>query len=65
MALAANGTYAVAARTGPVTVAAVCASLCPVVTAVAARGLLSERLRAVRAAGAGLALAGSLLPATG
>ncbi len=33
--------------------------------ALATRGLLSERLRAVRAAGAGLALAGSLLPATG
>ncbi|MFH8448874.1 EamA family transporter [Streptomyces fungicidicus] len=63
--VAANGTYAVAARTGPVTVAAVLASLYPVVTALAARGLLSERLRAVQAAGAGLALAGSLLLATG
>lgn len=65
MALATNGTYAVAAQTGPVTVAAVLASVYLVVTALAARGLLSERLRAVQTAGAGLALAGSLLPATG
>ncbi|MEV5322259.1 DMT family transporter [Streptomyces sp. NPDC052687] len=63
--VAANGTYALAARHGPVTVAAVLASLYPVVTALAARGFLSERLRAVQAAGAGLALAGSLLLATG
>ncbi|MFF0362515.1 hypothetical protein [Streptomyces fungicidicus] len=40
MALTANGTYAVAARTGPVTVAAVCASLCPVVTPLALAGSL-------------------------
>ncbi|MGW4597234.1 DMT family transporter, partial [Streptomyces sp. NPDC004457] len=52
--VAANGTYAVAARSGPVTVAAVLASLYPVVTALAARGFLSERLRAIQAAGAGL-----------
>ncbi|MCQ9136277.1 EamA family transporter [Streptomyces hilarionis] len=63
--VAANGTYAVAARLGPVTVAAVPASLYPVVTALAARGFLRERLRAVQAAGAGLALLGTLLPATG
>ncbi|AZM63507.1 MULTISPECIES: DMT family transporter [unclassified Streptomyces] len=63
--VAANGTYSIAAQTGPVTVAAVLASLYPVVTAVAARGLLSERLRAVQAAGAGLALVGSVLLATG
>jgi drug/metabolite transporter (DMT)-like permease len=63
--VAANGTYAIAAQHGPVTVAAVLASLYPVVTALAARGILSERLRAVQAAGAGLALAGSLLLATG
>jgi drug/metabolite transporter (DMT)-like permease len=63
--VAANGTYAIAAQHGPVTVAAVLASLYPVVTALAARGFLSERLRAVQAAGAGLALAGSLLLATG
>ncbi|MEU4038251.1 EamA family transporter [Streptomyces collinus] len=63
--VAANGTYAVAAQHGPVTVAAVLASLYPVVTALAARGFLSERLRAVQAAGAGLALVGTLLLATG
>ncbi|QKW26491.1 DMT family transporter [Streptomyces seoulensis] len=63
--VAANGTYAVAAQHGPVTVAAVLASLYPVVTALAARGFLSERLRAVQAAGAGLALLGTLLLATG
>ncbi|MFJ3673158.1 EamA family transporter [Streptomyces sp. NPDC090106] len=63
--VAANGTYAVAARLGPVTVAAVLASLYPVVTALAARGLLHERLRAVQTAGAGLALMGTLLLATG
>ncbi|MET8948651.1 DMT family transporter [Streptomyces sp. NPDC004542] len=63
--VAANGTYAVAAQLGPVTVAAVLASLYPVVTALAARGFLRERLRAVQAAGAGLALLGTLLLATG
>ncbi|KUM99206.1 hypothetical protein AQI95_39895 [Streptomyces yokosukanensis] len=63
--VAANGTYAIAARHGPVTVAAVLASLYPVVTALAARGFLRERLRTVQAAGAGLALVGTLLLATG
>ncbi|MGW2932038.1 DMT family transporter [Streptomyces sp. NPDC055722] len=63
--VAANGTYALAAQHGPVTVAAVLASLYPVVTALAARGFLSERLRAVQAAGAGLALVGTVLLATG
>ncbi|MFD7436836.1 EamA family transporter [Streptomyces sp. NPDC059861] len=63
--VAANGTYAIAAQHGPVTVAAVLASLYPVVAALAARGFLSERLRAVQAAGAGLALVGTLLLATG
>ncbi|MFJ8111461.1 EamA family transporter [Streptomyces sp. NPDC096132] len=63
--VAANGTYALAAQRGPVTVAAVLASLYPVVTALAARGFLRERLRAVQAAGAGLALVGTLLLATG
>ncbi|GGV01343.1 membrane protein [Streptomyces litmocidini] len=63
--VAANGTYAVAAQQGPVTVAAVLASLYPVVTALAARGVLKERLRAVQAAGAGLALVGTVLLATG
>lgn len=63
--VAANGMYAFAARLGPVTVAAVLASLYPVVTALAARGFLSERLRTIQAAGAGLALVGTLLLATG
>ncbi|MEU9167922.1 EamA family transporter [Streptomyces sp. NPDC048420] len=63
--VAANGTYSVAAQHGPVTVAAVLASLYPVVTALAARGFLSERLRALQATGAGLALLGTLLLATG
>jgi drug/metabolite transporter (DMT)-like permease len=63
--VAANGTYSLAAQRGPVTVAAVLASLCPVVTALAARGFLSERLRRIQAAGAGLALVGTVLLATG
>ncbi|MBT2445065.1 DMT family transporter [Streptomyces sp. ISL-36] len=63
--VAANGTYSIAAQTGPVTVAAVLANLYPVVTALAARGVLKERLRAVQAAGAGLALVGTVLLATG
>ncbi|MET9732481.1 DMT family transporter [Streptomyces sp. NPDC006458] len=63
--VAANGTYSVAAQHGPVTVAAVLASLYPVVTALAAWGFLRERLRGVQAAGAGLALMGTLLLAAG
>ncbi|MGQ4487501.1 DMT family transporter [Streptomyces sp. 372A] len=63
--VAANGTYSMAAQHGPVTVAAVLASLYPVVTALAARGFLKERLRGVQAAGAGLALVGTVLLATG
>ncbi|WP_371648611.1 DMT family transporter [Streptomyces mirabilis] len=63
--VAANGTYSVAAQHGPLTVAAVLASLYPVVTALAARGFLSERLRGIQAAGAGLALVGTVLLATG
>ncbi|MCX4986897.1 DMT family transporter [Streptomyces sp. NBC_00572] len=63
--VAANGTYAIAAQQGPVTVAAVLASLYPVVTSLAAYGVLKERLRAVQAAGAGLALVGTVLLATG
>jgi drug/metabolite transporter (DMT)-like permease len=63
--VAANGTYALAAQRGPVMVAAVLASLYPVVTALAARGVLGERLRGVQAAGAGLALVGTVLLATG
>ncbi|MGW8376810.1 EamA family transporter [Streptomyces sp. ODS28] len=62
--VAANGTYMLAAQGGPVTMAAVLASLYPVVTALAARAVLKERLRLVQAAGAGLALAGTVLLAT-
>ncbi|MYY86418.1 MULTISPECIES: DMT family transporter [unclassified Streptomyces] len=62
--VAANGTYSVAAQHGPVTVAAVLASVYPVVTALAARLVLKERLRGVQAAGAGLALVGTVLLAT-
>jgi drug/metabolite transporter (DMT)-like permease len=63
--VAANGSFALSARHGPITVAAVLASLYPVVTALVARGVLKERLRGVQAAGAGLALAGSVLLAAG
>jgi drug/metabolite transporter (DMT)-like permease len=63
--VAANATYALAARIGPVTVAAVLASLYPVVTTLAALGVLRERLRSVQALGAGLAMAGTLLLASG
>ncbi|MEU6210722.1 EamA family transporter [Streptomyces sp. NPDC047023] len=43
--------------------AAVLSSLYPVVTAPAAFAVLKERLRTVQAAGAGPALAGTVLPA--
>ncbi|MGZ9929661.1 EamA family transporter [Streptomyces sp. NC-S4] len=63
--VAANGTYSIAAQNGPVTMAAVLSSLYPVITALAAFAVLKERLRAVQAAGAGLALAGTVLLAAG
>ncbi|MEU6299834.1 DMT family transporter [Streptomyces erythrochromogenes] len=63
--VAANGTYSVAAQNGPVTIAAVLSSLYPVITALAAFAVLKERLRTVQAAGAGLALAGTVLLAAG
>ncbi|MER8093789.1 DMT family transporter [Streptomyces goshikiensis] len=63
--VAANGTYSIAAQNGPVTIAAVLSSLYPVVTALAAFAVLKERMRAVQAAGAGLALAGTVLLAAG
>ncbi|MCF3123915.1 DMT family transporter [Streptomyces arenae] len=62
--VAANGTYSVAAQNGPVTVAAVLSSVYPVVTALAARAVLDERLRGIQAVGAGMALAGTVLLAT-
>lgn len=63
--VAANGTYSIAAQHGPVTMAAVLSSLYPVITALAAFAVLKERLRPVQAAGAGLALAGTVLLAAG
>ncbi|MEU3600449.1 DMT family transporter [Streptomyces sp. NPDC006798] len=63
--VASNGTYALAAQTGPVTVAAVLSHLYPVVTVLAALIVLKERLRGVQATGAGLALVGSVLLAGG
>ena len=63
--VAANGTYSIAAQNGPVTVAAVLANLYPVVTVFAALLILKERLRTVQAAGAGLALVGTALLASG
>lgn len=63
--VASNGTYSLAAQAGPVTVAAVLSHLYPVVTVVTALLLLKERLRGIQATGAGLALAGAVLLATG
>ena len=63
--VAANGTYSIAAQIGPITVAAVLANLYPVVTVLAALMVLKERLRSVQAAGAGLALVGTVLLASG
>ncbi|MEU4998710.1 DMT family transporter [Streptomyces sp. NPDC021622] len=62
--VAANGTYSTAAQNGPITVAAVLSSIYPVITALAARSVLKERLRGVQAAGAGLALVGTVLLAS-
>src|SRR6478609_5239413 len=59
--VAANGLYAAASHLGSVAVAAVLASLYPVVTALMARGLLKERLLRVQVVGAGLAVAGTLI----
>ncbi|MEX0168755.1 EamA family transporter [Streptomyces sp. LMG1-1-1.1] len=59
--VAANGTYALAAQQGPVALAAVLASLYPVVTAFAAFAFLKERLRSIQAVGALLALGGTVL----
>lgn len=46
--VAANGTYAIAAQNGPVTIAAVLANLYPVVTVIAALLFLKEQLRLLR-----------------
>jgi drug/metabolite transporter (DMT)-like permease len=59
--ITANGTYALAASRGDLSVAAVLASLYPVVTALLARGVLAERLRRVQSVGVIAALGGVLL----
>jgi drug/metabolite transporter (DMT)-like permease len=59
--IAANGSYAFAASHGDLSVAAVLASLYPVVTALLARGILAERLRPVQSIGVIAALGGVLL----
>jgi len=59
--VAANGMFVLSSRSGSVAVAAVLASLYPVVTALCARVVVGERLRPVQAAGSGLALAGAIL----
>jgi uncharacterized membrane protein len=59
--ITANGSYALAASHGDLSVAAVLASLYPVVTALLARGLLAERLRPVQSVGVLAALSGVLL----
>jgi drug/metabolite transporter (DMT)-like permease len=62
--IAANGSYALAASRGDLSVAAVLASLYPVVTALLARGILAERLRRVQSIGVIAALGGVLLLST-
>ena len=59
--IVANGSYALAASRGDLAVAAVLASLYPVVTALLARGILAERLRKVQSIGVIAALGGVLL----
>jgi drug/metabolite transporter (DMT)-like permease len=59
--IVANGSYAYAASRGNLAIAAVLASLYPVVTALLARGLLAERLRPVQTAGVVTALCGVVM----
>jgi drug/metabolite transporter (DMT)-like permease len=59
--IVANGSYALAASRGDLSIAAVLASLYPVVTALLARTILAERLRTVQSVGVIAALAGVLL----
>src|SRR5260370_17639872 len=59
--IVANGSYALAASRGSLSIAAVLASLYPVVTALLARGILAERLRPVQGIGVIAALGGVLL----
>ncbi|MDR2986841.1 MAG: DMT family transporter [Nocardiopsaceae bacterium] len=60
----ANGSYALAASRGNLAVAAVLASLYPVVTALLARGILAERLRPVQSMGVLAAVGGVVLLST-
>jgi drug/metabolite transporter (DMT)-like permease len=57
----ANGSYALAASRGDLSIAAVLASLYPVVTALLARGILAERLRPVQSIGVIAALGGVIM----
>ena len=59
--IVANGSYALAASRGDLSIAAVLASLYPVVTALLARSILAERLRPVQTLGVLAALGGVLL----
>ncbi len=59
--IVANGSYALAASRGNLSIAALLASLYPVVTALLARLILAERLRRVQSVGVIIALAGVLL----
>ena len=59
--IVANGSYALAASRGDLSVAAVLASLYPVVTALLARGILAERLRTVQSIGVITALGGVIM----
>jgi drug/metabolite transporter (DMT)-like permease len=59
--IVANASYALAASHGDLSVAAVLASLYPVVTALLARGILAERLRPVQGIGVIAALSGVVL----
>ena len=62
--IVANGSYALAASRGDLSIAAVLASLYPVVTALLARGVLAERLRPVQSVGVIAAVTGVLLLST-
>jgi drug/metabolite transporter (DMT)-like permease len=59
--IVANGSYALAASRGQLAIAAVLASLYPVVTALLARGILAERLRPVQSMGVLAALGGVIM----
>ncbi len=62
--IVANGAYALAASRGELSIAAVLASLYPVVTVLLARGILAERLRTVQSLGVLAALGGVIMLST-